>query len=94
MRRLICFILLSCALSGCATPVVIHDGNRSRVFTPCTADAFCFRDGYSVVWDNWCFNTTRDYPVSYRVKQSEYLSDRTEYILLPSAEARTAGGDL
>ena len=94
MKRWICFVLLSCALTGCATPVVIDDGTRTRTFNPCTTDALCFRDSYSLVWDNWCFNTQRDYPVTYRTKQYEYLSDRTEYILSPSANVEMSGGDL
>jgi hypothetical protein len=98
MKRLLCFIILSCTVSGCATstPFVIDNGTRSRVFIPCTTDSLCFRDGYDIVWDNWCPDAVADYPVSYRVKQSEYLSDRVEYILKPrkDAEATTwTGGE-
>lgn len=89
MKRLLFFILLSCTVSGCvtSTPVVIDNGTRSRILTPCTTDSLCFRDGYEVAWDNWCPDAVADYPVSYRVKQSEYLSDRVEYILQPRKEA-------
>ena len=85
MKRLICFILLSCYLSGCATPLIIENGNQSRIFTPCTGDDFCFRDGYQVAWDSWSTGRSRDYPVSYRANQSEYLSNKAEYILVPDS---------
>ncbi|QWV92355.1 hypothetical protein KP004_14195 [Geomonas oryzisoli] len=96
MKRLVYLVLLSAAVAGCATttPVVINDGVRSRAFIPCTTDSLCFRDGYNVTWDNWCPNINRDYPVSYRLKQFEYMSNRVEYILLPRTEIGREGGDL
>ena len=92
MKRLICFILLSSAISGCAIPIAIDNGNNRRVFTPCTNDSLCFRDAYHVVWDNWCQNGTNDFPVSYRAKQTEYLSDRVEYIFLPNTGDQAHNG--
>lgn len=82
MKRLLWSVFLVSSLSGCATPVIIDNGSQSRVFTPCTNDHLCFRDTYNVAWDNWCPNVERDYPVSYRTKQSVLDSDRTEFILL------------
>jgi len=84
MKRLISLIALSCAISGCATPLVIDNGKQTRVFTPCTNDNLCFRDTYNVLWDNWCPNSPADYPISYRSKQTEYESNKVEYILLPN----------
>ena len=86
MKRLICLMLLSGSISGCATPLVIDNGNGIKVFTPCTTDDLCFRNTYSVAWDNWHLNSLRDYPVSYRTKQTEYESSKPEYILLPTNE--------
>lgn len=85
MKRLIWSAFLLSFLSGCATPLIIDNGTQSRVFTPCTNNDFCFRDTYSVAWENWCQNDVRDYPVSYRTKQSEYESNKVEYILLPTS---------
>ena len=85
MKRLILFILLSSSISGCATPLIIENGNQSRIFTPCTSDDLCFRDGYQVAWDNWSPGRSRDYPVSYRANQYEYLSNKAEYILVPDS---------
>jgi len=91
MKRLICLVFLSSTISGCATPVIIDNGSQSRVFTPCTNNDFCFRDTYNIAWDNsrsCCPDYGRsycpDYPVSYRSKQSEYESNKVEYILLPN----------
>lgn len=83
MKRLICFILLSSAISGCAIPIAIDNGNNRRVFTPCTNDDLCFRDAYTVAWDNWSQSTSNDFPVSYRTKQTEYISKKIEYIFVP-----------
>lgn len=93
MRQLPMFLILFCfVISGCcATPLVIDNGTQSRVFTPCTNDNLCFRDTYNVTWDNSCSFYGQGYPVSYRSKQSEYESNRVEYILLPqSATANQA----
>lgn len=74
------------AISGCcAKPVVIDNGTQSRVFIPCTNDNLCFKDTYNVVWDKGCSSAYRDYPISYRTKQSEYESNRVEYLLLPTS---------
>ena len=67
------------AVAGCAGPVVIDDGVRSRVFIPCTQDNLCFRNTYGVAWDNYCSN----YPVSYRNNDYEYESRRVEWIYQP-----------
>ncbi len=84
MKRLVLLLALPCFLFGCyATPLVIDNGTQSRVFTPCTNNNLCFRDTYHVTWDNGCSFYGQDYPVSYRSKQSEYESNRVEYILLP-----------
>ncbi len=85
MKKLLCFMFLMGAVSGCAKPVVIENGTQSRVFTPCTSDNLCFRDSYNIAWDYWCTSSQRDYPISYRTKQSEYESSRVEYILLPKS---------
>lgn len=86
MKRLLYLIVLLGAVSGCcAKPVVIDNGTQSRVFIPCTNDNLCFKDTYNVAWDNWCPSMYRDYPVSYRTKQSEYESSRVEYLLLPTS---------
>ena len=85
MKRMLCLIFLSSFGFGCATPLIIDNGNQRRVFIPCTNDNLCFRDTYNIVWDNWCPNNYRDYPVSYRTKQSEYESSKVEYILLPKS---------
>jgi hypothetical protein len=85
MKRLLWYIFLMSFISGCATPLIIDNGNQSRVFTPCTNNDLCFRDTYNVAWDNWCQYNCRDYPVSYRSKQSEYESNKVEYILLPKS---------
>jgi hypothetical protein len=84
MRKSVLLLVLPCFLFGCyATPLVIDNGTQSRVFTPCTNNNLCFRDTYNVTWDNGHSCYGRDYPVSYRSKQSEYESNRVEYILLP-----------
>jgi hypothetical protein len=86
MKRLFCFVFLISLVSGCcATPLVIDNGNQSRVFTPCTNDGLCFRDTYNVAWDSSCSTDCRDFPVSYRTKQTEYESNKVEYILLPKS---------
>ncbi len=84
MKRLLWSVLLISTLSGCATPVVIDNGSQFRVFTPCTNDTLCLRDTYNVAWDNWCPDVERDYPVSYRTKQSILNSNRTEFIMIRS----------
>lgn len=85
MKRLMGLIFLMGAVSGCATPLVIDNGAQSRVFTPCTSDNLCMRDGYAIAWDYACRGSLPNYPVSYRVKQSEYESDRVEFILTPDS---------
>ena len=85
MKRLLSILVLLGAVSGCAKPVVIDNGTQRRVFIPCTNDNLCFKDTYNVAWDNWCPSIYRDYPVSYRTKQSEYESNRVEYLLLPTS---------
>ena len=84
MRPVFLLLILLCLMSGCAAnPLVIDNGAQSRVFTPCTNDNLCFRDTYNIAWDGGCSSYNQSYPVSYRSKQSEYESNRVEYILLP-----------
>ena len=91
MKRFTLFLLLTCFMTGCATPLVIDNGTQSRIFTPCTNDALCFRDSYHIAWDNGYPCGLQDFPVSYRSKQTEYESNHVEYILLPhSAVANQA----
>jgi len=84
MKRLLWLISLLCVLNGCATPLVIDNGVQTRVFTPCTNNEFCFRDTYNITWDRMC-QYDHGFPVSYRSKQSEYESNKVEYILLPKS---------
>ena len=81
MKKLIVLAMLI-SIAGCSRPIIIDNGVQTRVFTPCTKDSLCFRDTYNITWDNWCAYD-RDYPVSYRSKQTEYESSKVEYILLP-----------
>lgn len=83
MKYLLLLSFLISIISGCATPIIIDNGSQTRVFTPCTNNNLCFRDSYNIVWDNTSPYHCRDYPVSYRTKQSEYESNKVEYILLP-----------
>ncbi|MDD2900543.1 MAG: hypothetical protein PHI31_17765 [Desulfuromonadaceae bacterium] len=96
MGRFTLFLILTCFMTGCATPLMIENGTQSRTFTPCTNDALCFRDSYHVAWDNGYPYGCQDFPVSYRSKQTEYESNRVEYILLPPAavanQAEVGGG--
>ena len=68
MRRIFWFMAVTCLLSGCATGCP-----TGKVIGPCGSDSQCYRDSYGIAWDNWCWNSCRDYPVSYRTKQSEYI---------------------
>jgi hypothetical protein len=86
MERFTLFLILTCFVAGCATPVVIDNGTQTKVFTPCNNDGLCFKDSYHVAWDNGYQSGCQDFPISYRSKQSEYESNRVEYILLPQAE--------
>lgn len=80
MRKLLCLVSVTILLSGCASNC------RNGIITnPCASDSQCYRDSYSIVWDSWCRNGCRDYPVSYRTKQ-------TEYIVLPEG-TNTCMGD-
>ena len=83
MKRLVGLILLMGAVSGCATPLIVDNGAQSRVFIPCANDSLCIRDSYSIAWDYTCSGMYPDYPISHRSKQSEYQSDRVEFILTP-----------
>lgn len=85
MKRLLLFAALLGLSSGCATPLVIDNGTQTRVFTPCTNDNFCFRNTYNIAWDTGHTFNNRDYPVTYRTKQTEYESNRVEYLLLPQS---------
>lgn len=82
MKCLLWCIFLSAFIYGCAAPLILDNGSQSRVFIPCTNNDLCFRDTYNVAWDNGCSYNYRDYPISYRTKQSEYESNKVEYILL------------
>ena len=89
MRRILWVMAVTCLLSGCATGCpngrVIGTGQavgvdhmtsgspNGKVIGPCANDSQCYRDSYSIVWDSWCWNSCRDYPVSYRTKQLEYI---------------------
>jgi hypothetical protein len=86
MVLLLRIALISCIISGCTTPLLIDNGAQSKVFIPCENEIFCFRDAYNIAWDNWCPNSFRDFPVSYRSKHSDYESIFTEYILVPKPE--------
>ena len=80
-----CIGLIACVsvlASCCATPVVVEDGVRSRVFIPCTQDNLCFRNTYGVTRDNSC---NSDYPVAHRNNDSVYDSTRYEWIYQPRA---------
>jgi len=93
MKSMQCFclvLLLTGFVAGCAAmhrPVELYNGVNHRVIAPCTNDNLCFRDTHDVAWDSWCnwnpwepVAARHDYPVSYRTKQSEYETKRTEYI--------------
>ena len=88
MKKLLCLIFLLGSVTGCARPLMIDNGIQSRVFTPCTNDNLCIRDSYNIAWDYTCSSSFPDYPVSYRTKQSEYQSNRVEYILRPNEDGR------
>jgi len=94
MRAYLVFLLLlmSVITAGCvATPVVVDNGTQSRILIPCTNDTLCVRATYEIARDVWCptdsmlgdYRCHRDYPVSYRSKNSEYETNRVEYIYLP-----------
>ena len=80
MRIIYMLLLLSLMmifLVGCATSTVLSDGTRTKIFTPCTNSTVCLTENfYDIVWDNTC----ADYPISYRAKNYEFNSLRTEYI--------------
>ncbi len=86
MIRLVRIALVSSIISGCTTPLLIDNGAHSKVFIPCENEIFCFRDTYNIAWDNWCPNSCRNFPVSYRSKHSDYESNHTEYLLTPKTE--------
>jgi len=81
MKNLLFGSILASLLAGCATPVLIDNESRGRTMVPCLNDTLCIRDTYSVVWDN---DNNRNYPVSYRAKQ-------TEYILVPGKSIKSIG---
>ncbi|HIJ80397.1 MAG TPA: hypothetical protein HPP76_01655 [Desulfuromonadales bacterium] len=72
-------VVLVSVLAGCAGPVVIDDGVRSRMFIPCTQDNLCFRNTYGIARDWYC----GDYPVTYRNNDNEFESRRYEWIYQP-----------
>jgi hypothetical protein len=97
MKRLLCLIFLSVAVSGCATPPIIMENHVQRkVFTRCASDTFCFQSTYDVTWDSWCTdpNSRRlaahgcryggydfDYPVSSRSKETVLLTVADGYLV-------------
>lgn len=85
MKKLLLLLSFVGCVSGCATPVFVDNGTQSRVFTPCTNDNLCIRDSYNIAWDYTCSWNFPDIPVSYRSKQSEYQSNKVEYILRPES---------
>ncbi|WP_152609836.1 hypothetical protein [Geobacter sp. OR-1] len=77
MNKTLLLLAASTIIAGCATSTILNDGTRSKVFIPCNNSALCFSDNsYDIIWDYAC----ADYPISYRAKQSEYRSSRSEYI--------------
>ncbi len=73
MRRLLCYFIFACSVSGCATDLRSDNGSHRKIVTPCGNDNLCVRETYNVVWDNGIRNNSQDYPVSYRPKQTEYI---------------------
>ena len=63
-------------LAGCATPVHLSDGMNERIFTPCTDDAFCFRNSYGVAREHNC----NEFPVTFRNNEYEYKANKFEWI--------------
>ncbi len=77
LQSLLLLSLMVLLLAGCATSTVLSDGTRTKVFTPCTNNTVCLTENlYDIVWDRTC----ADYPISYRAKNYQYDSMRTEYI--------------
>ena len=64
-------------LAGCATPITLSDGTRTRIFVPCSNDALCIRNGYGIARED----SGNDYPVSFRNNEYEYTTKKREWIL-------------
>ena len=73
MKKMLCMLIAVCALSGCVTSVLVDDNTHRKVFKACECDTLCVRDVYSVAWDNGCRYNCRDYPVTYRAQQTEFV---------------------
>ena len=77
LKKLFLLSLIGILMTGCATSTVLSDGTRTKVLTPCSNNTVCLTENlYDIVWDRNC----ADYPISYRAKNYEYDSMRTEYI--------------
>ncbi len=79
VKRLIGLLVLTGALSGCATPVIVTDDAHLRAFIPCANDEFCFRNTYGIARDNYC----SDFPVAYRNNDREFNTTNNELIYQP-----------
>ena len=96
MKKLLLFICLLGCVSGFATsPMYMEDSFQGKKITRCDNDTFCFREQYSVAWDNPCpsngskYRNNCDsfwnscgsvgYPVSYRSKEYVYANDPSGY---------------
>jgi hypothetical protein len=84
MEKMLCMLIVACSLSGCATSVMVDNGSHRKIFIPCEGTTPCARDTYSVAWDNGYRDNHRDYPVTYRAKQ-------TEFVMVPEQPARCNG---
>lgn len=107
-KILFCFVLFLGViqlLSGCAannTPLVLENGFQRKSITLCDNDVYCFRNTYSVIWDQACransLGCSSGYPVSYRSKEyvletgqenhTIQLPDAAEVRMLPEKEAK------
>jgi hypothetical protein len=76
LTKLIGAVGMLTMLAGCAAPVHLSDGMNERVFTPCTDDAFCFRNSYGVAREHNC----NEFPVTFRNNEFEYKSNKYEWI--------------
>jgi hypothetical protein len=88
MKKSLLFISICFCLSGCAAPpVYIVDNFHSKKIVRYDNDMFCFKEKYSVAWDNtcqsYCYNychgcKSKGYPVSYRSKEYACENDHMD----------------